>query len=163
MLCHNQNVSFHVIPVEMVCFQFREWKSNVQLRYFILILNHTNISTGITWKWNKISVFRHNRGGLQPCWIQFGIVDVTIPRDRDSHDTLRWRCLLGCPHPCQWQEVLSQEPHWSWYKLDSHSRVGRCHLLFVLGVSCGHATPLRFYLQINVSNRRKSPAVGPTG
>ena len=40
--------TFYVIPVEMVCFQFRERKSNVPLRYFILILNHTNISTGIT-------------------------------------------------------------------------------------------------------------------
>ena len=60
MLYHNQNVYFHVIPAQMECFQFSEWKSIIPLRYFILILNHTNIPTRIIWKWNGISGFRHN-------------------------------------------------------------------------------------------------------
>ena len=85
-------------------------------------------------------------GARQPWYLQFGIVDVTIPETGTSNETLRWHCFLGCPCPCRWQAVCSQEPHWSCDEHSCHSRWEWCHLLFISQGSCGQATPLRFYI-----------------
>ena len=65
---------------------------------------------GSHWKWNGISVSRHNEGACNLVLIQFGIVGVTIPRDRDSQETRRRCCLLGCPCPCQGRGYIPRSP-----------------------------------------------------
>ena len=128
------------IPKHIYIYPYIPWLKTTHMKWEVNSVNHRLDIECIPSQLDShesemgYQLFRHNNGCPQPWWIQFGIVDVTIPLDRDSHETLRWRCLLWCPQPCQWQEVCFQEPHWSYYKLDSHSRVGWCHLLFVLRV-----------------------------
>ena len=61
---------------------------NILFSYWIIQTSQL----GSHWKWNGISVSRHNEGACNLVLIQFGIVGVTIPRDRDSHVTRRRHC-----------------------------------------------------------------------
>ena len=123
---------------------------------------HT-ISARITLKvkWN-IS-FLTQWGGLQPCFDPvWNRGRNNYLRQRQPYNTktalLTWMSL-----PLPRQEVRAQEPLWSCYKLDSHSRFGQYYTPLHSWGSCGQHTPLRFYLlDKNISDRRRSPAVGPT-
>ena len=46
---------FYVSLAGTICFQFRDWKSNGTLQYFILILNHTKVPARIT-VWLPVSL-----------------------------------------------------------------------------------------------------------
>ena len=104
------------------------------------------ISARIILKWNGKLSFPTQWGGhatlLDPVW---NCGHNNPPRQSQLYN-IKTGLLTSMSPPLPRQEVYSQEPHWTWYKLDSHSREGQCHTLLHPRGSCGHATPLRFYL-----------------
>ena len=116
---------------------------------FILILNHTNISIGITWNIERKSCFHDTisrllnlaDSSMELCLRQFPKTGTAL-KHRDG------AVFLDVPVPCSWQGVRPQEPHLSWEKLVCHSRWEWCHLLFNSRGSCCHATPLRFNILV---------------
>ena len=91
-------------------------------------------------KSRKEKCSRHNIGVPEPWWLQYGIVDATIPQGRNSRGTQRWRCFLGCSHPLPMAGSMFPGTPLE-LELLCHTRWEWCNLFISWG-SCGHATPL---------------------
>ena len=110
---------------------------NEKVMFHYNIISYWIIRTsqlGSHWKWNGISVSRHNEGACNLVLIQFGIVGVTIPRDRDSHETWRRHCLLWCPLPCQGRRYIPRSPTGVDTSLIATPELDNVTLLFIFGV-----------------------------
>ena len=137
------------------------------LRYFILILNHTNISTMVTLKVNRIISFLNTQGIPQnlecPVWI---CGRNRIPRDRDSPWNTETALFAWMSPPLQWQRVHSQKPPWSTYSFRATPAVDIVTLLLRSPGSYGQPTPMRFSLLGGIpwsekeSSRWSFPGVG---
>ena len=93
--------------------QYQKYLENetLSIQYSSLILNHTNISTMVTLKVNRIISFPNTRGISGNLDFEFGYIVVTeSPETETVSETWRWHCLLGCARSCQGRGYVPRNP-----------------------------------------------------